>query len=300
MPAGEITSAVTVPSGITLLGAAAGKNAVNRAAIATNETIISAPLAVGDNVSLDGFTLTANITAINSSALTVKNTIFKDIVPTVATHVGQSVVTMTQWTQPIKLIIENSYFGANNGVYNVFELNAPLADGTSIVGNHFAKEAGSHNIINIYAMTDNAIVTINDNYFEYSGSALRIGTTGAVQNAAVNFSNNIYVETDITIDENVYEEINIGDGTLVPLSEIISWGGFTTIQSYGTQTKDMSGITLNYVNNSPEDAQMYVYYSTDKATFLDMDKRPVIIINGEIETDEIFYGLHTLDVRTEI
>ena len=167
---------------------------------------------------------------------------------------GQGVNTSTMAT---KLVVKNCYFGANaTNMYNFFELNTKIADGSEISGCYFEKACTSHNVINIYEMDNDATFTIANNRFEYSANAIRIGTVGNPQNVVIDILNNRYDETDTVEPE---------------------YAGLFFVQPYKTATESMAGITINAIGNKgPKNTQLYYIYCGGEDTQLDDTTKPVI------------------------
>lgn len=168
------------------------------------------------------------------------------------------------WDKSVKIVFENNYFGDNDGIYNLMELNCSLADGSSISGNTFSEHSCTHNHINVYQVDDNATININNNVFAHSANGIRIGCKGAPKGVTINITGNRYDSTDTSDDG--------------------AWAGLFFIQPYGKQTTDMSGITINVsgnVNNSGIEQLFYYYAGVNDAQLVADRKLPVVKINGE-------------------
>lgn len=258
-----VSESVEVPEGVILKGAKAGVAANGERANTdvTDETVFSQPIILNNNASVDGVVLNAKPVINEAGVVSIKNSkLFNISVPTSGDdHAARAVIVPTQWDEPLLLKLNNNYFGDNTGVYNVLELNTPLADGSQISGNYFTKAAGSHNIINIYAMDNYSNIKIEDNHFEKSASAARIGTKGEVRSASIDFNNNEYDTTDVP-----------------------EWAGLITVQPYGKETTSMGGLTININNtvNNTDQKQLYVYYENSSNNPLDDVNRPIINIDG--------------------
>lgn len=264
IPAMTISEAVTIPKGVILKGAKAGTaaNSGDRASdtIDSDETIFSQPVTIEDGSQIDGVTLTAKPVINTADEATIKNSKILNITTTATDHAAAAVINPNQWGTPVKLVVEGNYFGTNTGVYNVFEINAPLADGSSISDNYFAAAAGSHNIINIYAVDDYSNVKINNNHFEKSANAIRIGTKGDVKKSVINVENNAYDTTDS--DTN--------------------YAGLIIVQPYGTATKSMGDLRIN-VNNTTNNSgvsQLVYYFANPTDAQLDYVNKPSVYIDG--------------------
>lgn len=266
-----ITESVVVPSGVEIQGSQAGVNASigSRASMVdpADETIFSQPVILNGNARIDGVTLKAKPVIQDAKNVALENTRIVSIVAPGGSHLDDAVIAINQWNTSTKLVVDGCYFGDNTGIYNVFELNTPIANGSSINNNYFSAAVGSHNVINIYSVEDGAEVDIKDNHFEMSASAARIGIIGDKM-AIFNFENNSYDATDMTDSD--------GDG--VP-----EWAGLITIQPYGNQTISMKDIEINIDNTiiSPSiPQQLFVYYSNTTDTQLDDANKPTVNVDG--------------------
>lgn len=101
--------------------------------------------------------------------------------------------------------ITGNTFDANGGkVYNGIECSQsiPLASGSKIANNTFAKGDCTHNSINIYKVADGGSYDVSGNTFAYSGNAFRLSNypnaDGASPRATFNMNNTTYNETDTT------------------------------------------------------------------------------------------------------
>lgn len=264
-----VDEAIKVPAGMILEGAAAGVSAATGARATndlTGETVFSQPLTIENGAVIDGVALTAKPILNDIDEVGIKNSKLLNIDVSSATgHDKQAVICpeKEQWNKPMRLNIVGNYFGDNNGVYNTFELNALIADGSKISDNYFAAAAGSHNIINVYAMDDYSTLDIENNVFEKSASAARIGTKGDVTGAVINFKNNTYNTTDVP-----------------------EWAGLITFQPYGKETVSMGDLRVNVDNtvNNTDQSQLYVYYENNETSHLDDANKPQLYING-VEED---------------
>lgn len=234
-----------------------------------DETIISGPISVKDGGSLeiDGCVLTKSaLMAIASGvdSLIIRNCIIKDIdVLSMRTNYLYGFST----TEPTKVVIENCYFGDNpstetSRMYNMFELNFPLRDGSSISGNYFTKDSYSHNGINLYNVVDDATVEINDNEFEYSASAIRLGIKGDVH-CTINIKNLVYDSTDESDDG--------------------KWAGMMIVQPYMKETLTMENVRVNIINAKHKDTlQLYFLYSSPSTgLLLTEENAPHVYVNGK-------------------
>lgn len=167
------------------------------------------------------------------------------------------------------LTIENCYFGNNeadgeNYIYNLFECNMKLADGSSISNNYFAKSNCTHNAINIYDVEDDAVITISGNVFEYSANAIRFGAIGSPK-CTINIVDNTYLATDETYPE---------------------YAGLLLIQPYGKQTESYEDVEINIRNTKePEgyEGQLYYIYCGENDTQLNVATRPSVYVDGILQ-----------------
>ena len=191
-----------------------------------------------------------------------------------------------RWNKPTKLILKDNYFGDNPGIYNLFELNCAVKDGSEFSGNTFTKGAASHNFINLYQLDDNATINIDNNSFDCGPDTnpIRIaardvvdenGEAHAPQNVVVNIRNNKYT----------------GD------IQYPDWAGILFFQPYGKSTSDFSGITVN-ISGTVTDIEQLVYYYAGKndAQLLDEagSKMPHVFINGVEQDFKSFVEASTL------
>lgn len=168
-------------------------------------------------------------------------------------------------SKPVKLVIEDCYFGTNNEnevgkIYNGLELNCILKDGSSISNNYFEKSTCTHNIINIYNVEEDATISINNNFFEYSGNAIRIGIKGEPK-------------CTINIDGNEYNETDAND----------EYAGLVLVQPYGKETTSFANCTINITNTKHDDEKQlyYLYAGEDDMQFTEENK-PVIITDEPV------------------
>ena len=262
---------INIPRRIEIEGVQAGVDAAtgDRATSANlaNETVFNGSVTLNGKARIDGVTLKSKPVFKNVEQVTLENTRILSISVTTGSNLDKAVIGIEQWSDPVLLIVDGCYFGDNTGIYNVFELNVPLQDGSTISNNHFTAAVGSHNIINIYAVEDGANIYITDNYFELSASAARIGIKGD-KTAVINFDGNSYDATDM------YDE----EGDLD-----YEWAGLITIQPYGTQTIPMKDIEINIDNTiirSDIPQQLFVYYAKATDAQLDYINKPTINIDG--------------------
>lgn len=271
LPAMIIDEDIDVPNRIEIEGSQAGVDASSGSRVTSidpiDETVFNGSVTLNGTARLDGVTLKAKPVIKNAKAITLENIRILSVNAPAGSHLDQAVIAIDQWSEPVQLIVDGCYFGNNTGVYNVFELNTPLKNGSSISNNYFSAAVGSHNIINIYAVEDNAEIEIKDNYFEKSASAARIGTKGNVT-AVFNFDGNAYDATDMTDVEGDLD---------------YEWAGLITIQPYGNQTISMKNITINIDDTIVLDSipqQLFIYYEGAADTHLDNTNKPTIKVDG--------------------
>ena len=270
---GTYVEEINVSKDITIKGAQAGVPATY-GSTRTNknnslETVLSAKINVAENtsVTLDGVTLTetAALSLKNAKGVTLKNCRILSLEP--ATE--RSFVVLTNGTTPEKLVVKNCYFGSNvlsgtNKFYNLFEMNAPLADGSEISGNYFENFANTNNSICIYNVEDGATITIKNNTWERSANGIRVGVKGA-PTCTINIENNTYLDTETDNPE---------------------WAGLVLVQPYGKETTSMAGVTIN-INKTKhnDDLQLYYLYNGTNDMQFDETNMPTITVDGVVETN---------------
>lgn len=239
--------------------------------ISENETVIDGTLIIdGDSdVKLTGLTFTNNslIEVKNNGTLTMSNCKVVDVEP----DAQKSFIIKSTQANPVKLIIENCYFGTNGtnsigSIYNGFELNCTLKDGSSISNNYFAAEVCTHNVINIYAVEEGATVYINNNHFEYSANAIRIGIKGEPT-------------CTIVCDGNSYDATD---------TVYVDYAGLLLVQPYGKQTTSFANCTIK-INNTihSDDLQLYYLYAGAGDTQFTDSNKPTIIVDEVIEVQPV-------------
>lgn len=271
--AGEITDDLTLQNSVIISGNKSGMLATNPSrlsdTIGKDETVIKGTLNVSDDahVTLSGVTLTEKSTVKlgKAKSFTLKNSKIVNLTPTDKKTMGV-LGTFDEDGAGTVVDIEGCYFGTNTtnstgSIYNFFELNTKLANGSKINNNYFAKSVCTHNVINIYAACDNANIEIANNHFEYSGNAIRVGIKGDRQNVTLNVHDNKFDETD-TSDNGI-------------------WAGLLLVQPYGKETKSMHGVTINLNNNHGMTPQMvYGYYNASGDTVMNAETLPTVMLNG--------------------
>ena len=270
MVPGTFTGELTLNKTVNLIGynSSVPANSGNRCSdvIDSSETIIDGTINIsGENdVVLTGLTFTNNalISTSNQGTLTLKNC---KILSMEADAAKSYLVKSTQ-SNPLKLIVENCYFGTNTAnsvgnIYNGLELNCTLKDGSSISNNYFAAAACTHNAINIYAVEDDATIHIDNNHFEYSGNAIRIGIKGEPT-------------CTIVCDGNSYDATDSTD----------EYAGLLLVQPYGKQTTSFANCTIKIDDTVHSDSKQlyYLYAGAGDMQFTNSNK-PTIIIDGITE-----------------
>ena len=154
-----------------------------------------------------------------------------------------------RWGESTKIVVENNYFGECPGLYNTFELNCSVADGSKFNNNTFVPEASTHNFINLYQVDSGTedkpvVIEIKDNVFECSTDTnpIRVACKGAPKNVEIHIEGNKYICENL--DEN--------------------YSGLFFIQPYNMDTEDLSGVTIYLKDNViPENANLFYYYAKD-------------------------------------
>ena len=206
------------------------------------------------NVELNGIYLSGNstITLNNVDSFSMTNCIFRDHEFITKTNP----ITIKSET-PIKININGNIFGVESGFcYNLIECLGSLKDGSTFSGNTFEKGCCTHNIINIYKVEDNADIYIENNYCTVSKNMVRIGTIGDAK-CTIHMDNNKYDETDI----------------LYP--------GLFLVQPFGTQTTNMSNVTITIDDTIKPAGIIGYYYAGTNDTQLTEDQRPIVYLEGE-------------------
>ena len=269
LPAQTYAEPVTFGKEVLITGAKAGISAATGErksdVIADDETVLAdvGTYTVGADVVIDGVTLTekARMVVENASSVEFKNCKF---VETSAYQPKSYLLVGTGFTENSTVVkFDNCYFGTNTanatgGMYNLFEGNFKLADGSSIKNCYFAKGCCSHNQINIYDVEDDAVITIEGNHFEKSANAIRLGTINDAK-------------CTINIDDNSYDETDTDP----------AWAGILLVQPYGKKTTNMSNITVN-INRTKAvcGGQLWYLYMGGGDTQLTDDQKPNVFIDG--------------------
>lgn len=274
LPTAAVSNSISFIGDISINGAKENipANTGERACdvITEDETVFSGSLSCeeGTEIEVNGVSLTGDalLTLNKPASLTLSNCKILGVTPNAAK--SYLVKDPSFGEVATKVVIENCYFGSNeavdgNKMYNLFELNCKLANGSRIANNYFTKENCTHNVINIYDVEDGATVYIEGNEFEYSGNAVRLGMIGE-PHCKIVLDNNSYHETDISAD-GVY-------------------AGLVLIQPYGKRTTTMENVTVEINNTKKEDDyQLYYIYCDANDTQLDETTEPKVYIDGKLQ-----------------
>ena len=224
------------------------------------KTIFNASATLNDKSGLDNIVIKAR-PKFKGTKAEFKNCEFTDVVlPDEGSNLEKAIIGPNGWNNIFRLNIDDCDFGDNNKAYNAMELNVQLADGSTINNNNFGI-VGTHNIINIYDVEDGATIDINDNVFAKAANGIRVGIRGDKS-------------CTINIKRNRYESTDTGE-----------YAGLLLIQPYGTATQSMGDVVINLddtINNSGE-SQLWYYYAGSGDAQLDIEDRPKVYINGELQ-----------------
>lgn len=233
------------------------------------ETVITGAMtfAEGATAVLDGVTITPDtfVSLAGSSDVTLRNVRVVDCTPDAA---KSFIIKGTSFDNKVKLNLSGCYFGNNESnelgnIYNGFELNATLLDGSIIENCYFAKDCVTHNVINIYAVDEGATITIRNNHFEKSANAIRIGVIGE-PTCTIVMTGNSYDETDA--DPN--------------------WAGLCIIQPYTTKTTSFKNMTVIVEDTvRPDKGQLIYMFANPTDTQLTEETVPTIIVDGVVQKD---------------
>lgn len=269
----EIDDPVTITSSVSITGnqalTAANDGDRKTDEIGEDETVFKGKFNFSANtdVTITGVTFTENakVDLKGASSLTLKNCKFTNITP----EAGKNYMIIdTAANQDGLLVqIDGCYFGTNiknstGNMYNLFEFNSKIKDGSYIKNCYFAKEVCTHNIINLYNVCDDTTITIENNHFECSMNACRIGFKGAPNNVTVLLNNNVYDETDSYVD----------------------YGGLLIVQPYNALTTSMEGVTIKLNNNrytgDVEHHLFYIYFASSETDLSVENRAPKIYVDG--------------------
>lgn len=228
----------------------------------------------GGSLKIDGVTLSyeALISAAGASELTISNSRIVGLTPPTD---RSAIVHGVANAEPVLLQIEGCYFGPytvdeSSGfrIYNGFEFDSTLADGSYIKNCYFAEGVAAHNVTSFYNLAEGATFTMEGNTFEYSGNACRIGFKGD-PTGVCNFNKNTWLKTDPSDNE--------------------AWAGLVIVQPYVKSTTTFEHLTINMnrnVNKTSNKQDIYVFYNpTD--TNITASKMPKIFRDGRDVTTDI-------------
>ena len=269
---GEFTTPITVGGYSTVVE---GKKYIDEPAnigrrktnnIAKDETVLKGKITLEEssNVVIQGVTITdeAFIDATAANSVKFKNCKFVAATPENAK--SYLIKAACKEDESTKFEFDGCYFGSNpnkgnNKLYNLFEINGRIADGSSFSNNYFAKDCCTHNMLNFYEVEDGATITVDNNVFEYSGNAMRIGFKGNAK-ATININNNEYKETDTSLD-GIY-------------------AGYFLIQPYGKKTESFENVVININNMKKPEGQIGYVYCGSEDTQLTDKQLPTVKVDG--------------------
>lgn len=264
---GIYPDSVTITKSITIKGNKAGISAFKSTRdkkTFVDETVISGKITLSGEVDvvLDGLTLTGDalMSLGDAASVEIKNCIITGITPST----NRDYLISTGSGTPTKLTISRCFFGAyktgSGRIYNLFELNCSLKDGSSITENYFQNGIAANNNICIYNVNEGATITINGNIWEFSGNGIRVGTKNNPLYTVI-VSNNEYKAT--------YETDNV------------DYAGLLLVQPYGKQTTSMSNATIKISGTKRYDKNHIWYMYTGKNDMaFNIDNVPTIYLDG--------------------
>lgn len=224
----------------------------------TDLITINAP---GKDIIFDGFDFTDHgyFRILNAGSVTIRNCRIYGLDTTGA---AKNYWLFANTTEPVRLIIENCFFGdnaatASGSLYNMIEPHAKLADKSSFSDNYFTKNCCSHNSINIYGVSDGATITVDGNHFEYINT-VRFGARGTPE-CTVELNSNTIDSTD---------------------TEYPEYDGLLCIQPFGKDTTTFAGCRINMTGNSIPGSQLVYAYSGANDTAMTSDTVPEVYVDG--------------------
>lgn len=163
---------------------------------------------------------------------------------------------------PVLMVVEGcTVKGQVDNVYNIFEINGILKDGSRFCNNRFEDLSCSHNQFNFYGVEDGAVITVENNWCACSKNMVRIGFKGEPKDVAVNINNNSCDTTDDSAD----------------------WAGFVVVQPYSNKTVSMAGVKINMKGNTcPSDQLIYTYAGSKDTMKFTPETSPVVTIDGVV------------------
>lgn len=225
----------------------------------------------GKHVVLDGFDFTADgyVKVLNAACVEIRNCRVYDLN---VENAKKNYWLKVDSSAPLKLIVENCFFGDNSGVqgvsYNLIEPNVNLADGSSFSNNYFARKCCTHNTINLYGAVENATITVSGNVFEASAGTVRIGVKGQPI-------------CTILMDGNVIKNHDSAYS--------VDYAGLVTVQPYGKQTTSFANMAI-YMSNTKVPTEQLVYgYSGTNDTELTVARMPKVYVDGQQISVPIYY-----------
>lgn len=183
----------------------------------------------------------------------------------------------------VKLMVDHCFFGGNQvietvegegkgqttkvqQIYNLFELNGTLANGSYCAENYVQLGEGgccSHNFFNIYGAEAEATISVSGNEMIMDGTSygdfMRIGVKGAVK-CTINVQNNV-----------------------IKCNKAPYYKNATIIQPYNTQTTSFKDMTVNYKDNVFPAGMIYPVqmYNGKRDTQITEELAPTIYIEGK-------------------
>lgn len=225
----------------------------------------------GKSVVLDGFDFTGNgfVKILNAASVEIRNC---RVYGLNVEGAKKNYWLKVDSSAPLKLTVENCFFGANPGVqgalYNLIEPNVYLASGSSFSNNYFHKQCCTHNAINLYGAVENAQIKVSGNVFEISAGTVRVGVKGQPV-------------CTILMDGNAIKKHNTAYG--------LEDAGLVTAQPYGKQTTSFANMAI-YMSNTkaPTEQIIYGYYGSND-TELTEARMPKIYVDGEQISAPIYH-----------
>lgn len=279
--AGTFSTPLNITKSIVLNGAKQGVSATKSSRdkkTFSGESVLSGKinLSEGIDLTLDGFVLTGDaLLSVNKAAsVTIKNCIFAGITPTI----NRAYLIHTD-SGATKINVKDCFFGAykkeNGNIYNLFEMNCKLKDGSSFEDIYFQNGSSKNNDICIYGVDEGATITIKNNTWENSANGIRYGAK-------------LNPTSTIIIDGNTYKATDEGD-----------YAGLLLIQPYGKQTTSMARATIKITNTKKAGNEhvYYMYAGTDDMPFK-AELLPTVYVDG-VKTNPVDVYLNYTGVPVE-
>ncbi|MBC3937744.1 hypothetical protein D4A47_02365 [Anaerotruncus massiliensis (ex Liu et al. 2021)] len=186
--------------------------------------------------------------------------------------------------------ITGNTFDANGGkVYNGIECSQsiPLASGSKIANNTFAKGDCTHNSINIYKVADGGSYDVSGNTFAYSGNAFRLSNypnaDGASPRATFNINNTTYHSTD---------ETDLGYAGLICLQDPTNQNGkFEDFTKFTIHLANLKGPGGEILTKNELGTAKQVFYVYRDGTGIIEDAAQWPVVPEFINTDEEIAGV---------